>query len=319
MVIAATDSTEAVARLVEALGPGDRFEVIVAAARDRVRPMAAMFGVLWIEAEPGAGVPRLRRLGLDRARGEVVAFTEDSIVPERGWAGAWIAAFADPDLPVATGNVEPDLAASTLDWAVFCCEYAPFLRNCPSGASRVEFLPSAPRLAGNVFAVRAGLIPADGSPIHETSVRHALADRGIGPRVVDGAGVRQVRRYGPREAIHDRLRFGLEFGRLRAGGGWIDLAAPIAGPLILASQAARLVATLAARRRLGGRFVETLPITLALLAAWSVGEWLGWLIGSPDRPRPWCKRRAGAGRPPSRGSGRGPSRPPRYRRGRASA
>jgi hypothetical protein len=87
-----------------------------------------------------------------------------------------------------------------------------------------------------------------------------------------------------REAIRDRLRFGHEFGTLRGEGD--PMSRPLAfvvGPAILLSQVARLAATLAAKRRLGGRLVDSLPITLALLTAWSVGEWAGWVPGSRRR------------------------------------
>jgi hypothetical protein len=65
------------------------------------------------------------------------------------------------------------------------------------------------------------------------------------------------------------------------------LAGLFAGPAILGVQAGRLTAILAARRQYLGEFLEGLPVTLGLLSAWSVGEWLGWLGGRrPRRKRP---------------------------------
>ncbi|MBX6316459.1 MAG: glycosyltransferase family 2 protein, partial [Isosphaeraceae bacterium] len=128
IVIAATDSADAVARCVASLGPGagsSRVEVIVVGARDRLPAVDVPNWVHVLRAEPGAGVPRLRRLGLDGARAEVVAFTEDSGLLSPEWITAWLAAFQDPTLWAATGPVEQDDRASWIDWAVFFCEYAP--------------------------------------------------------------------------------------------------------------------------------------------------------------------------------------------------
>ncbi len=156
MVIAASDSAGAVARTVASLaleGWSDpaRFEVIVAAARDRIDPEAALERVRWLTAEAGAGVPRLRRLGLDAGAAPLVAFTEDSCRLGPIWVDAWRQAFHDPRVQAATGPVAPAMGDSPLDWAVFFCEYGPFL---PSG--RAGLGPPG-RLAGNNFAIRRGL------------------------------------------------------------------------------------------------------------------------------------------------------------------
>jgi hypothetical protein len=216
----------------------------------------------------------------------LVAFTEDSCIFGPGWAKAWVAAFGNPRVRAATGPVEAAMGHATIDWAVFLCEYAPFLAE--SGAS------TGPprRLAGNNFAVRRserGVL--DQSEIHENDVAGALAGRPGAIVVVAAARAGHVRRYPLREAIGDRLRFGHAYGQLRAGrwSRWARLAGFFAGPAILGVQAARLSALLIARRRHLGRFLEGLPVTVALLSAWSVGEWLGWLGAS--LPPPSARRR----------------------------
>ena len=112
IVVAATDSPEAVARLLESVD--GRAEMIVVTGDD---------------------VPRLRRIGLDRARGRVVVFTEDSCVLEPGWVQAWLDAFADPRLVAATGLVS-HASDSAVEWAVVFCEYAPFLMDVSPGQTR---------------------------------------------------------------------------------------------------------------------------------------------------------------------------------------
>jgi hypothetical protein len=311
VVIAASDSAEAVARtvasLVDPCGSAGRVEIIVAAALDRIEPRAVPPGVRWVAAPEGTGVPRLRRLGLDHASAPLVAWTEDSCVLAPGWSAGWRAAFDDPRVQAATGPVEPAPGDAPRDWAVFFCEYAPFLRRGPGSESPTP----AVRLAGNNFAARRSEVEGLGrDDIHESDVARGLATLVL----ADAAEVRHVRRYTWREAISDRLRFGASYGRLRARDlpSALRGAGLLAGPAILLVQVARLGALMLARRRHLGRFVECLPITLALVTAWSVGEWLGW-IGAVLHPPVACRRRETGVRRRARPPGRRGSPPARCR------
>ncbi|MEO6810315.1 MAG: glycosyltransferase, partial [Isosphaeraceae bacterium] len=274
VIVAASDSAKAVADCLASLdidtGSG-RIEVIVVADRTRIPMIDCPEGVHWVLAEPGAGVPGLRRLGLERAEGDVVAFTEDSCRFDPAWAESWIKAFDDPEVLAATGPVEHADGGSTVDWAVFFCEYSPFLS--PFGRET----PS--RLAGNNFAARRIGMDSD---VNETEIHESLIHRQMIGRpgrlvVVESARAWHVRRFALSDAVRDRVRFGWEFGRLRAVKGrlWLRPLVVLAGPAILASQVIRLVWTLLVKRRHGGRFVKAFPITLVLLTAWSVAEWLG--------------------------------------------
>jgi hypothetical protein len=250
-----------------------------------------------IVAPPGSGVPRLRRLGLEAASGRVVAFTEDSCVAAPGWLDAWISAFDDPSIAAASGVVEHDPRASAVDRAVVFCEYAPFLPPTPAG-------PPA-RLAGNNFAVDRGVaLRLAGDELHETALLAAILREGRPVRTADRAIVRHVRRFGWREAFGDRLRFGFEFGRLRSRGlsPIARLAGWVAGPAIFAVQAGRLGLTILRGRRHLVSFLKSLPITLAMLAAWSLGEWAGWCLGPINNPH----QHRFTSIPPPSPSGRGP-------------
>jgi hypothetical protein len=279
VVVAASDSAQAVAGCVASLSqPGwdATVEVVVVAARDRIPRDQIPPGVTWVVGEAGATVPRLRKLGLDRSSGPIVAFTEDSCRLAQHWIRAWRRAFEDPRLDAATGPVQHAPRRSRLDWAVVFCEYAPFLD--PDSAR-----PPC-RLAGNNFAVRRGAVQGhvDGPELQECQVLQAATKGGGGVRVVAEATACHVRRFGLREAIHDRVRCGLEFGRLRTAEMPMSLRllGVGAGPAILLAQAGRLALTLLASPRYRGRFLDSLPMTLALLSAWSVGEWLGWVSGA---------------------------------------
>ena len=273
IVLAASHSAEAVARSLATLGPArPDVEIIVAASAGFISSRSLHNHVA---APVGASVPRLRRLGLDQARGNVVVFTEDSCTIPVGWLSAWRVAFADPLLEAATGPVIPAMGDRGLDWAVFFCEYAPFL------------MGRAPRftgrLAGNNFAVRRSMGQRlDPTEIHEGDVPAAVTQAPGFLRLVPEAAVGHKRRYGIAEAVRDRLRFGRDYGRRRASALPIVLrgAGLVIGPLVLSVQVVRLIATVVRNGRNLGEFVATAPITIALLTAWSVGEWQGWMAAA---------------------------------------
>ena len=267
-----------------------KVEILVVFDPGRIDADRLPDGPRYLAGPAGADAHELRRLGLDEAKGRIVAFTEDSCRFASGWAASWLEAFETPDLVAATGPVEPSRLATVLDDAVFLCEYAPFLGTSASG-------PRTPRrLAGNNFASRIGELPRGSRSIDETDVMAFV--RGRGGRVANLAdcGVVHARGYSLAEAIRDRLRFGLQFGRSRAArwSSWERGIRVALGPVALASQLLRLAATLARSRRMGGALIDAGPLAAALLAAWTVGEWLGWLLGGavanevehrPDPPR----------------------------------
>ena len=318
IVVAASWSAEAAARTVASIGVSDGVEVIVASDPDRVAPVPLPGGARWVVGGRGDGVPRLRRLGADRARGPVVAFVEDACVVGPGWVDAILKAFADEDCLAASGPVLQGDGASATDWAVYFAEYAPFsgsarrsdrpptlpshtggegegsgavlsgpLPPCGGGLGWGVASPSTSRLAGINFACRREAL-GPSPTIREAELSSRLAGS---IRWIDGASVSHVRHYHPAEALADRWRFGREFGRDR----WSDRPGSLrrlgvaAAPAILGVQLARLARGLWRDRSLRKPALASSPETLALLMAWSSGEALGWAeachIGSRRRER----------------------------------
>lgn|GEM_PF-1709768 len=302
IVIAASDSLEAVERTLASLRldrDSLQVELVVAASAQRIPKPGSISDAKWVSAEPGTGVPRLRRLGLEMAAAPLVAFTEDSCVLDPGWADAWLQAFRDPSIMAATGPIVADFKINgtgdtvgespdpqvnksaepprwqPASWAVFFCEYAPFL-SVQSSVAR--------RLAGNNFAVRVRPGLFDLPEIHESEVTFALASRSGSMVNVASARAHHVRRYGFEEALGDRFRFGLEFGQLRAHrhSALLQRLAVFAAPAIFAVQLARLVSTVLASGHYVGPFLASLPIIVLLLGSWSLGESLGWAMAPRD-------------------------------------
>lgn len=305
VVIAATDSTAAVVRALRSLElekVTGGAEILVVGAPSRIDARQILSPASFLSAAETAGVPEMRALGLARARGDVVVFTEDSCTFGPRWLEAWKDGFQDPSVGAATGPVVHVAHARPLDSAVFFCEYAPFLTP-PSRRG-------ATRLAGNNFAIRHSVEWARCTEIYEFEVAASLADRRERVAWLDSVSVCHVREFSLRESLRDRLRFGLEFGQLRAKACSRSacFAASLVGPLILLSQIARLTAIIVRRPDFWGEYLSALPITLGLLSAWSVGEWVGWVGGA--HPAAVRRRRETTARSASRPLGRA-RRPPR--------
>jgi hypothetical protein len=276
VIVAATCSTSAVERTVASIlgsvGADEHVELIVTSDPSKVTPTNVSGRTIWISGNPGDGVPRLRRLGADAARGRVVAFLEDACIVGPGWVRAIRDAFRIDSLLAATGRVSQSDDATATDWAVYFAEYAAFARGFRT------------RLAGINFAVRREALNRS-TEIHESRIAAQLAGSF---RCLDGASVVHVRHYPLAASLYDRWRFGREFGRDR----WLDRPGVLkslgiaAAPAILGVHLARLVSNVARGPGLIGPFVRSSPLTVAMLTAWSVGEALGWSEARRTGSRP---------------------------------
>lgn len=88
---------------------GDEIVVADSASTDlRVREVAEAQGARYVRCDlPGAS--RARNAGWRACRREIVAFIDDDVRVDAGWAAAIVAAFADPGVTFVTGKIgEPD-------------------------------------------------------------------------------------------------------------------------------------------------------------------------------------------------------------------
>ena len=247
-----------------------------------------------VVTDPQRSIPQLRWAGLNQARGRAVVFLEGSCVAQKGWVAAWLDAFQNrPDLEAASGLVaHNDADASTLDRAIVFFEYAPFLS--PVGSNRPA------RLAGNHFAVRRdlGLLHSVDNALHEVPLLDQLNGR---VEFVEKAVVEHVERSTLRRGLSERLTLAREFGCLRRSRmpAWKQRLGWVALPLIFAIQTWKVSGEVLRRPGYRWRFGAALPLTLLIIAAWSLGEWLGWSMG--DSARRVDRQRETADRPPGRG------------------
>jgi hypothetical protein len=88
-------------------------------------------GTVWISS-PGATIFELRAMALARARGEVVAITEDHCQPHPEWCQQVITAHREhPGVMAIAGAIENGATGRLMDWAGFLLTAAPFM--APAG------------------------------------------------------------------------------------------------------------------------------------------------------------------------------------------
>lgn len=229
----------------------------------------------WVEREVSGGslVPELWAAGLARATGEVIALTSAGMVPDPGWV-ARIREVGRGPAAVVGGVIEPSTGLGLVDWAVYFCRYAPYMRPLPEASGRLE--PAADN-AVYQSDVLAGYRAHWQGAFWEPFVHRAMAAEGHRLVVVDDLVVRHAPGTSAMAFVRQRYFHGRAHGELRSVGmarGAIlaaSCSAPLV-PLVMAARAGRLVAS---KRRCRLWFLLSLPLMLVFSTSWAVGELVG--------------------------------------------
>lgn len=220
---------------------------------------------------------RRRSGGLTEASGELVAILEDRGVPDPSWARTMDRLHAEPHAVIG-GAVECGID-QTLNWAVFFCDFGRY--SPPLEAGQREYVTDV-----NISYKRSALEATRelwASRYHETTVNWAIARSGetlfLSPEPL-------IRQYRDQITLGGVVRERIDWGRLFAytrvrevGLGKravFTLLSPVL-PAVLLLRHGRMQMQ---KGRLG-RFLKASPYVLVLLAAWSFGEFRGYLTGKP--------------------------------------
>lgn len=232
--------------------------------------------VLVLAAEPSTSIPRLRAIGVARARAPLVAFLEDHCNVDSAWLGVVARAHRE-GRAVFGGVVENGAVERSVDWAAFLCEYARFLPPLPRG--------EASEIAGNnsVYArplLEAALSEADGE-VWESFLHARIRASGVPLHCEPDLRVFHKKRFGFRYFVRQRYHYSRSFAgmRLRSAPAWKRLAYFLATPALPVLLLGRISAALLRKRRHLSEYVRALPALTVFLVVWAWGEAVGALLG----------------------------------------
>ncbi len=256
-------------------------EVVVMDGSGRPVPEAAEIGrsVRWL-TRPGVSVFDLRRLGLDEADGDIVAFTEDHCEPAADWCRLILEAHAEhPDVATIGGAVENASTGRMTDRATFLVTQAPFIP--PIAPDDTQRMPGITNISYKRAALRQ-LHSAGDDPLRFLNIRV----QAHGPmRIDDRIRVAHHQSMGVRGTAAINYHNGRAIGgtrRRRMGrGDWLRMAAASLLPLYRSARTIRM-----AQRK--GRLGEALPLlpVIVWLQCWTAaGELVGYALGPGDSPR----------------------------------
>lgn len=233
-------------------------------------------------APPSASIPKLRSIGLRRARGSIVAVTEDHCVPPPGWAARIRFRIRDGS-DVVGGPVENACTSRVRDWAAFLTEYAGVVR--PNRDGVVNGLP------GNNVAYRrdlvVGLSEVLDRGLWESFYHDRLAREGLRLTFDPALVINHQRTFDFWYFITQRYHFcrsfaGMRCASLRAAGRLkYGIGSALLPPLLFLRNLRHLLE----RRRLVGRYLFCSPLIGAYMTAGAVGEMVGYFLGGGDSIR----------------------------------
>lgn len=266
-------------RALDAQEGRDRIQVIVVdavggATRERIRGQRP--AVELVEVDDRLSIPRLRHLGVWRARGRVVAIIEDHAEVAPGWAKALLEAHEGPW--GAVGGAVENGRGGLVNWAAFFCEYMPYMAPVADG-------PAAD-LPGNNIAYKRPHLLKHAHVLDEGRWESWINDRlradGVPLASTNAAVVRHIKPFRLGHFLVQRFHFARSFAGMRradqsparrllyAAG---SLALP---PLLLA----RVTRNALRKGRHLGRFAACLPLIALFLTVGAAGELVGYLVGA---------------------------------------
>jgi hypothetical protein len=217
----------------------------------------------------------LRSRGIELARGEIVALTEDHGIPAPDWCRQIIEAHRQPFACI--GGAIENAIDRPLNRAVCFCDFLRYQNPVPEGESSYATDANVAYKLAALMAIR----PVWEERFYEPSVHEALRTRGekiaLAPRMILYQHRRNLR-IG--SALKERFVWGRSYGASRgrlAGTRWRFLwtALSSAVPLVILT---RMTAMAIRKRRMAAFFV-TLPLTVVLTGAWAIGEVAGYITG----------------------------------------
>ena len=232
-----------------------------------------------VPVKRGATIPELRGAGMREATGDIVMLTEDHCVPGPRWVEE-LCVGVDKVADIAGGGMDNAQRKRAIDWAAYFSEYGLFATTRSSTGASMQ-------LTGANVAYRRSIVEdviAWANAGEWENVAHErLRARGSSLHFVESAPVYQNKTYEFWDFCRDRYEHGRDYARTRlveepGARRWLLTAVTPLLPVVIVTRVAK-----AAAPTRWGAFLRALPVTLAFVTAWSIGEAVGYLRGPADR------------------------------------
>jgi hypothetical protein len=214
------------------------------------------------------------------ARGEIVALIEDHGIVTPDWSARLLEAHAGASAAVG-GAIENGIDRP-LNWAVYFCDFLRYQNPLPEGETAIV---SDANVAYKRIALES-IRPIWREIFHEASVTAALRSRGQ-QIILAPAAVLHQHRQGLRvsSALRERFVWGRSYAATRARLARLSQRAFWAffAPALPALMMTRMTRMAWQKRRTMNAFLKAFPLTCALAASWSCGEWVGYVTGRANR------------------------------------
>lgn len=222
---------------------------------------------------------RRRAVGLRLARGKIIAFTEDHAVPSKDWCHQQLRLHKETPYEVIGGAIENGVDRP-INWAWYYCDFGRYGR--PFSDGEAEYISDV-----NVSYKRGALVLVEDlwqEAYSETTIHWALRERGARLFLDERLLVFQMRpAMSLFQAWRERIAWGRVFAETRGERLTVTrrlifaVGTFILPPILLF----RVLRHMFRQGRTATQVVSTIPFVLFLLVGWSLGEMLGYLVGSP--------------------------------------
>jgi glycosyltransferase involved in cell wall biosynthesis len=225
-------------------------------------------------------VPELRRLGVERSQGDIIAIIEEHCLASPDWLRRAIEGHARGDHAAVGGPVVDHAYPRVRDWVVYFCEYNGYLPPWSEG--------EAYDLNGANIAYRRQVLLdhynllSEGyweASLHPVLVREGFKFLALPQMVVYHRGPFPFGYY-----LRQRYWFSRAFAGARANAlpASRRLAYLVASPLVPGVLLARMAARVWEKHCHVEKFALSLPLLIPALTVYAAGEWVGYLAGPGD-------------------------------------